>query len=303
MPSYTTLQAARIQQTLRGADRNNEDAVIAALIPLASQMVDDWCGQTFNETLATFGFNGNVGATPTLLLKGRPLISVTTLTNGDGTAIDASKYELLPLSETPKTEVRLKPGTVWAAPYNSTTQGCYLPLPNAAYAEDAIRIEGKWGFNRRGTAAWRRTGRTLNASYTAGGLQLTLDAAPGKTLDVGSVLRIDSEYFVVTGDAANSLTTGFNSVNVQVDGAYAGSTAADHASGTAVFVYQVEPVVASATATLVAWLYQAQLDPSGIRAEVSDIGGATLSVDLPPSVKRRLTYPYWTPERGRRDSV
>lgn len=296
MPSYTTLQRARRQMTV-GSLEIVDDDLVTGFLSEAAQMIDDYTGNTFNETIATYGFNGQVGSRNTTLnLNERPLISIDSLINGDGTPIIASNYTILPIGSLyPKREVRLNQGNYWLSINSNSNGNCSAnsPLPDEAYAEDAIQITGKWGFNRRGTAAWKLTGLTVGTLYTAGAATLALSGAPGLVFDVGSVLRIDSEYFLVSGPFTSSQQSGFTATTINVTGAYNGSTAANHNPTVPIYVYQTETVVDRATAMLVAWLYETRLAPSGGDTGAPGFGSTKVAAGMPAYVTGLLGYPYY----------
>lgn len=304
MPSYTTLQSIRTQLAVRNRGRTEENPYLASFIQTASQNVEDYCGQNFDERLMTFSFNSNVGANnPTLLLNDRPLISVSSITNGDGSTIASDKYDLLPIWQYPKEKVRLKVGMYWVSPGEANgdcgVAGGY-PMPGKAYAEDAIQITGFWGFNRRGTAAWRKlNGITVGTNYTSGATALALSGVPGKQLDIGSMLKIGDEQLLVTGDIANSIeNAGYNSASLQVDGGQNGTVPADHASGADVYIWQVETVIETATRLTAVWLYETERDGAGRR---QDAGGSAKPIsEISPVARALLVWPYWSPRWGQR---
>lgn len=303
--AYCTLQQARTQMTV-GND-TTDDAILAALLEPATRLIETYCGQPFIETYAEYWFNGEVGSqNPTLNLQNRPLISATTVVNGDGSVIDPSKYDLLPKGTIyPKQAVRLTLGNTWAAPFsNSNNQPCiplayYGPLVNRNYAVDALEIKGLWGFNRKGTSAWLNTGLTLSANITDSDTTLTISGSPAGKFDVGSPIKIGDEQMTISGDIALSVSSGFTDTSPTVVRGENGTTAAAHTAGDAIYVYQVEAAITVACAMLAAWLYQTRLDNTGNSFTVSEFGSVTIPVDFPPRVKKMLSYPYYNWYWGR----
>lgn len=297
--AYCGLQDARQQATVEPG-RKQDDDLLMELIFEATQIVTDYCGQPFEEEIATYGFNGEVGSmNATLELEERPLISITTLTNGDGSNVAGSAYDLLPIGSVyPKKRIRMKVGNRWTTPIQTPPCG-WGALPDRAYAEDAIQVNGLWSFNRRGPSAWLDTGLTLNGNISAGAVQLTLSAAPNLKFDVGAMLRIDSEYFQVIGPVASSAeVTGLTATTLDVQSAYNGSTAAAHATTTKVYVYQVESTVRRATAIAAAWLYDGRLNSSGPTMSAPGLGQTDISVRLSPRAAQILGFPFYNKWRG-----
>lgn len=304
--AYATLQQTRAQMTV--GTNATDDTLIAGFLPEATQIIDDYCGQPFVDTIADYWFNGEVGSqNPTLDLTSRPLISTSAVYNGDGSLIDPSKYELLPKGSVyPKTAIRLLMGNGWVSAYTSGTyqpslpSSYYGPLANRNYAVDAIRVSGTWGFNRRTPNAWRDTGLTLASNATSSTDTLSISGSPAGKLDVGSIIRIGTEQMSISGPvSASTKTSGFTSTSPTVNRGENGTTAAAHTSGDAIYAYIVEPVIARACAMLSAWLYETQLDASANSFSVQEFGGVTITVDLPPRVKKLLAYPYYNWHWGR----
>ncbi len=82
---------------------------------------------------------------------------------------------------------------------------------------------------------YRPRSQTLGTAYTAAGTSLVFSGATGSdatVFDLGDVLQIDSEHFLVTATAsANGGTT-----TLTVTPGYAGTTTANHASGAIVYL-------------------------------------------------------------------
>ncbi len=296
MPSYCTLQGARTQLMVRSGT-TTDDQKLADLIEVCSQSIRDYCGRDFNEIAATLYFNGQVGKwNPTLSLKKDDLISVSTLLNGEGSTIAAANYVLLPRGEYPKKGIRLTAGNYWLAPNDSgTTCPTYPPLMDEAYAEDAIAVTGLWGFNRQYSSAWKSSTLTVSGAHNASTTTLNLSAAAAALIDVGNVLKIGTEYLLVTGpvvstSAATALT---------VTRGYNGSTAAAMAGGETIYVWQMESVIELATRMTVASMYQQRSNAAGDRVTNDPIGGASIGVDIPAKAKKLLGYPYYNHWTGR----
>lgn len=115
MTDYCTL--ADIQQAGRlNIVGDAYDAALASLVTACSRWIDAYCRVPENGFAATtvttryFG-RGEVDG-GTLLLDG-PLLSVTTLTNGDGAVLGTDAYRLLPRNGAPKYGIELRSGYAW----------------------------------------------------------------------------------------------------------------------------------------------------------------------------------------------
>jgi hypothetical protein len=109
-----------------------DDAVAEQIIGAASRFIDREAGRTFFPRTETRKFD-----TPTdrELKLDDDLISITTLTNGDGAVIAASEYVLWPANVSPKRAIRLKAGSTvnWELDSNSNR-------------EQVISVAGSWGY-------------------------------------------------------------------------------------------------------------------------------------------------------------
>ncbi len=130
---YATLTEFKAYANITSTDAT-DDAVIEDIIEGASRLIDTYTGRTFYARTDTHYYN-----TPNsfeLLIEDDDLLTITTLTNGDGTVISSNNYKLLPLNESPKFMVYLKTssGIIWTLDSNSDPIG-------------AITILGTWGFS------------------------------------------------------------------------------------------------------------------------------------------------------------
>lgn len=126
---YTTWAAVKTYLDISGT---GDDTLGAALVARASAMIDRYCRRVFTAASATRLFDVPEKAT---LWLDEDLVSLTTLTNGDGTAIASSQYVLLPTNRTPKFAVRLRE-TASVSWQGSATTG----------AAQAIALLGSWGY-------------------------------------------------------------------------------------------------------------------------------------------------------------
>ena len=120
-----------------GISDTTEDTLLAQLIDRSQSYIDTHTHRNFEsaaDTIRYFDAKADVHERGTLLMLDEDLLSVTTLTNGDGTTVDPSSYVLLPPNENPKYAIKL-----------TVASGLYW-----TYEDDhinAISIEGRWGYS------------------------------------------------------------------------------------------------------------------------------------------------------------
>lgn len=131
---YSTLQEFK-DYAFRGQEATDatDDAVIEDLVEAASRAIDRFTGRTFYARSETRLYDTPGAAT---LWLDDDLLTVTALTNGDGTAIAASSYVLHPANATPYYAVELlgTDGVWWQL--NSDSQS----------PRRAIALEATWGY-------------------------------------------------------------------------------------------------------------------------------------------------------------
>lgn len=127
---YTTWAAVK---TYLDISSSGDDALGADLVTRASRMIDRYCRRVFIAASATRTFDTPAGAT---LFLDEDLVSLTTLTNGDGTVIAGTDYVLLAKNITPKYAVRLRE-TASMGWLGSSTTGEF----------QAISVLGSWGYS------------------------------------------------------------------------------------------------------------------------------------------------------------
>lgn len=219
---YTSREAAKSFNGGIPEGTSDKDDRIDSLIAGASRTIEKKTTRQFLPSIATkeFDYQG-----VSQLVLGEDLLSVSSLLK-DGTAISAANYFLYPLNALDRDEpyewLELN-FSIEAFLYNDTKQS-------------AITLTGKWGFSEL-----TRQVTTLSASYTASGASLTVTVS--SLLDVGQILLVGSEYFFVKDVQAATVT---------VQGAMQGSTAADHASGAAVYIVDPDPDIQMACNIMVA---------------------------------------------------
>lgn len=112
---------------------SGDDAVIEQIIESASRVIDNETRRTFYARAETRYYD--VPDSDTLYLDD-DLISISKLTNGDGTEITAGDYLTKPYNESPKYAVKIKDSSTVTFEFDSTNNG-----------EKAISISGSWGWS------------------------------------------------------------------------------------------------------------------------------------------------------------
>lgn len=108
-----------------------EETFVTNLLTSAQQFVEDWTGRRFEAATATRYFDARSIAytDPQRLFMDDDLLTVTTLTNGDGVVLSGSSYYLEPYNLTPKHAIRLKTDYSWSF----STDG-------------RVSVAGTWGY-------------------------------------------------------------------------------------------------------------------------------------------------------------
>jgi hypothetical protein len=132
--AYTTLPELRAYLNIGAAD-TGDDTLLGRVIDNAQSAIDTYCGWAFEAHTATRYYDpekdvdeGDIA----VLVLDEPLLTVTTLTNGDADVLLPAEYFLEPANTVPKWRIRLRAST-----------GLYW-----AYTTDheqAITLVGTWG--------------------------------------------------------------------------------------------------------------------------------------------------------------
>jgi hypothetical protein len=214
-----------------------------------------------------------------------PLISVNTITNGDGNALTTEQYTLLPVGDGPYTAVRLKAnsGAFWH--YNTTT-GDY---------RNAIMVAGVWsGSNRplRG-GEWRRTGGTVKNNPLSNSNTTILteridekDAFYGlPRFSPGMRLRLvsggNTEYVDLAWLGETSAPT--DAHQLMVERGTGGTTAVQHVAATVIEAWYPDANIVRACARLAAYYYKRRARFAGTESD-PEAGTINKYGELPPDV-------------------
>ena len=197
---YVSLEAMKAYGLPKALNNEADDTVISMLIDSASREADHIMRRTFYPTTGVHYFDtpianqtppiGNYLTSPTnpadTIMFDDDLQSLTGITNGDGTVLDASMYILIPYSGAPYYAVKLRPtaGVAWNT--------------NAGDPLGAVQISGKWGADEAApsdiqeavmmivkNAYNRRFGDNTSGKsiITSGGVIVTPEDIPDKAMD------------------------------------------------------------------------------------------------------------------------
>ena len=129
---YCTLADYKAYAEIDSTDAT-DDGVIEKIIEMVSRYIDDKTGRTFYARTETHYFDYPKSRT---LKLDDDLLSVTTLTNGDGNTIDATEYHLEPYNETPYHSLKLT--DITTTYWQGSSGGSY---------QRVIQLAGSWGYS------------------------------------------------------------------------------------------------------------------------------------------------------------
>lgn len=129
---YATLAEFKAHRPGIGSVDAADDSVIENIIEAASRWIDHETGRTFYARSETHYYDVPHGRE---LLLDDDLLTVTTLTNGDGTTLTTANYNLVPKNKSPYYGIKLKETSTYL--WQMDTDG---------NTEDVITLVGTWGF-------------------------------------------------------------------------------------------------------------------------------------------------------------
>lgn len=219
---YTNLRDARLE-VKAATEKDHDDEYLLRAIGFVSKRLEEETCLQFAPYLADhdYDYGGRNLVTPYHLFLDHPLLALTTIANGNGSAI-SSGYTLTPRNSMPKGFIQLG-ATQWAS--------------------GVINVSGTWGFHRNYPLAWFNSGDTVqNNPLTDIATTLTVTNAAGADVYLrsprfspGQLLRIENEFLLVQ-EVANATT-------LQVLRGQRGTTAAAHAQATAIDIWETEEVI------------------------------------------------------------
>ena len=127
--SYVTLADLKTYLGIPTAT-TTDDTLLTACISRAQAIIENLTGRIFEAKTETRFYDANDIDGQDLEMFGDDLLTVTTLTNGDGTVVDPANYYLLPRNHLPKYIIRLKEVDAW----------------EFTDADSTISVAGTWGY-------------------------------------------------------------------------------------------------------------------------------------------------------------
>jgi hypothetical protein len=238
----TTLDTVKKRLKLSNVDVN-DDELVESHIATATDLIAGFCARSFvpYRDTKTFDARGDHIDGLIMLLR-EDLLAVETLTNGDGTAVTSSQYALPRGYPKWKIELLSSSGLTWL--YTTDWQ-------------NAISIDGVWGYHEDYSRAWVNTNDTVKDSggIDASAQSVTVADANGKDaryhtrFAVGQLLRIEDEFLkVVAIDTGTNVLTVLRGIN--------GTTAAAHDEDTSIESYAPMRNIEQACLSLATWLYR-----------------------------------------------
>ena len=274
---YTTLSDVR--STLIGSASTAQDTLITDFIKSTSREIDNISNRHFAPRVQTrnytppisgiydprMGWASAYGETRGILPFDDDLLAITTLTNGDGSAITSADYVLYPANESAKFGIRLK----------STASVIWLP-DSAGQYEQVIALLGVWGYHEDYANAYLSAGTIADvAGISASATSYTASASHG--IKAGQLLKMESEFVSASAVSSNTITI-VRGVN--------GSTAATHVTATAVSAW-TNPSVEMVCRVAVQAQLQLKNNPIG---ETVSAGGYVFTTpkDVTEYIQQRL---------------
>lgn len=125
--AYTTASDVK---TYLGITVTTDDTLLGSLITRAQSIIDEYTGRTFEAKTETKYYDAANVDGRTLYLYADDLLTVITLTNGDGVVIAPANYRLEPRNHSPKWGISLDKDTSWSFPDS----------------DSEISVAGTWGY-------------------------------------------------------------------------------------------------------------------------------------------------------------
>lgn len=238
------------------------DAQLLRYIAQASRMIENNIIDKFMPYTDTRTFDVGRDTWERQLFLDKQLLSITTMTVDNGsTTLATSDYRLLPTNDPPHYAVELKDDAANIFTYSTRRQ-------------DAISITGQWGWHNTTYASGATVDEELSDSDT------TMTVSDGTLLSEGMHLLIESEQIFVRAIATNDVTVA-RGIN--------GTTAAAHASTTAISVYRPPEDIIESCGILTARLSK-RGDAAGTDLAGTPATGFSVTRSLPSDVKEMLRH-------------
>lgn len=274
LATYATLADVRMELGVNDPIATDDDPVAIKALRDATARIDlELPGKTFFPRVQTRYFHSFADTDGLNLRLHEPLAELTSVTNGDGTALAGSDYTLIPRSGAPYTAVRLQANgaTAWQA----ATDGDPV---------DALSVAGVWHSTRPFSGMWYTTGETITlattttASFTPSNVDgedafrrtprlsegMLLKATTNGTTEYMEIARIESGVVYLQRGAR-------------------GTTAVAHTSAT-LSAWAVDAVIAKACVRLASYYYKRAGHFASVTFNPNTQMGERLPKDLPDDV-------------------
>lgn len=273
MNIYGTLTDLRRYLSLSSA-QTADDGLLLALIGTAARLIDAYTGRRFYPVRQTHAYSCD---NPARLLLQDDLLTLHSLTNGDGSVLSPAVYHLHPAAAAVKSSIML-----------DRTQTAFIHTGDPL---DAITVDGTWGYHPDWSNAWFDSGDSVQdnpLSDSATLLTVTNADAPeltgyGQRFAVGQLLRIEDEYLHVL--AVNTIQN-----RLTVSRGVNGTTAASHAQSTAIAIYHPPQDVQQVGLRIAAWLYKQQ--DAGFALATGHLRGQMIVPPALPDDVQQVLEPY-----------
>lgn len=261
---YTTLQ--ELKTGYLDITATTDDALLMSTIHDVSRQINFAAGRRFAPRYETRTYDTPAGYS---LLLDDDLLTVLTLTNGDGSSIAASAYKLLPYNSPVKDHLKLLATSAvgWRTDASGNRDG-------------AITLYGIWGCAIDGR--WEEA-TTLAATITSGATSITV---PTGTVKTGWLLRM------LTSDAyeylhVSAVSTGAPHDTLTVSRAANGTTASAHTAGDVIERWQPDYQIEMLCRQAAAAQYRLRANPVGETVVIDGASFATAK-DVGAYIRNRL---------------
>lgn len=277
--NYVTLWQIRAELGI-GANDTGDDALLVRHARAAQGWIERQCGgRHFDPRRETRHYSNG----EQMILLDDDLLAAITLTNGDATTIASTEYDFEPAHGYPK----------WALTLLDTSEVSWLPNAAGSYRR-AAALDGLWGYHTRYAEAWADTLDTVgNNPLTSGGTSLTVTDADGVAADsseprlqAGNLIRFGSSESGEMALVVSVTYSGGGANTAVIARGQNGSTAAQQAQGTKIYVWRPDESVRMALLRILKFTYRGkdgrpterisvlgntqQVVPGGIPADVLD---------------------------------
>lgn len=248
-----------------------DDAIIDMLLEETSRFIDEHTGRSFYPRIEERLYDFPSIREPKTLMFDDDLLSLTKLTNGDGTEITNSDYILETSGLTPYWCVKLK--DVSTVTWEQDSSGS---------SQRVLSVNGVWGYHNRYAYAWKSV-TTLGAAIT-NTTSLTFTVSSNASFGVGSIIKIDNEICNVTALGTGTITVEFRGDN--------GSTAVTHLINVPVYLWQVMNPIKQACLIIANSLYQKRYGENASSSTIVTPTGLVIPPKDIPDVALAMLRPF-----------